>query len=135
MSVNKWIGIGNVVRDVELKQMNNGLAVVNIALACNEKYKDKSGVEKESTEFVNVVFFDKLAEIVAKYVKKGSPVYVEGKIKTDKYTDKSGVEKYSTKIVAQQMQLLSAQREVNEEVNEEVKKFDKLADIPDDLPF
>ena len=129
MSVNKWIGIGNVVRDVELKQMNNGLAVVNIALACNEKYKDKSGVEKESTEFVNVVFFDKLAEIVAKYVKKGSPVYVEGKIKTDKYTDKAGVEKYSTKIVAQQMQLLSAQREVNEEV----KKFDKLVD--DNIPF
>jgi single-strand DNA-binding protein len=131
MSVNKWIGIGNVVRDVELKKMNNGVSVVNIALACNEKYKDKSGVDQESTEFVNVVLFDKLADIVAKYVKKGSPLYVEGKIKTDKYVDKAGVEKYSTKIVAQQMQLLSAQREVNEEV----KKFDKLADIPDDLPF
>ena len=131
MSVNKWIGIGNVVRDVELKKMNNGVSVVNIALACNEKYKDKSGATQESTEFVNVVLFDKLADIVAKYVKKGSPLYVEGKIKTDKYVDKAGVEKYSTKIVAQQMQLLSAQREVNDEV----AKFDKLADIPDDLPF
>ena len=131
MSVNKWIGIGNVVRDVELKSMNNGVALVNISLACNAKYKNKSGVMQESTEFVNVVFFDKLAEIIAKYVKKGDPIYVEGRLKTDKYIDKAGVEKYSTKIVAQQMHLLSAKREVNDEV----AKFDKLADIPDDLPF
>ena len=86
---------------------------------------------QDYVEYVNVVFFDKLAEIVAQYVKKGNPIFVEGKLKTDKYTDKAGVEKYSTKIVAQNMQLLTAQREVNEEV----KKFDKLADIPDDLPF
>ena len=130
MSVNKWIGIGTVVRDVELKQIN-GMTLVNIAIACNSKYKNSQGVMQDSVEYVNVVFFDKLAEIVAKYVKKGDPIYVEGRLKTDKYTDKAGVEKYSTKIVAQNMQLLTAKREVNEEV----KKFDKLADIPDDLPF
>jgi single-strand DNA-binding protein len=83
---------------------------------------------QDSVEYVNVVFFDKLAEIVAEYVKKGNPIFVEGKLKTDKYVDKAGVEKYSTKIVAQNMQLLTAQREKNDEV----AKFDKLADIPDD---
>jgi single-strand DNA-binding protein len=132
MSVNKWIGIGTVVRDVELKKMNNGKSLVNIAIACNSKYKNSQGEMQDSVEYVNVVFFDKLAEIVAQYVKKGNPIFVEGKLKTDKYVDKAGVEKYSTKIVAQNMQLLTAQREKNDEV----AKFDKLADIPDDnIPF
>lgn len=112
MSVNKFIGIGNLGRDPEMRFMPNGNAVCNFSIAISEKYKDKtSGDWKEITEWVNIVMFGKLAEIAGEYLKKGSKVYVEGKLKTEKYTDKNGVEKFSTKVVAEKMDMLNSRTE------------------------
>ena len=105
-SVNKVIIVGNLTKDPESRSFPDGSPVANISVACNEKYKDKQGEMKEVVEYINIVFFGKLADIVADYLRKGSSVYVEGKLKTEKYTDKQGIEKYSTKVVASSMQML-----------------------------
>ena len=106
-SVNKWIGIGNLCKDPETKYMPSGGAVTNITVACNDSYKDKNTGEKvDKTEFVRVIFFNKLAEIAAQYLKKGSQVYVEGSLRTRKWQNKEGVDQYTTEIVASEMQML-----------------------------
>ena len=106
-SVNKVILIGNLGRDPEVRYTPNGSAVCNISLATTRNWKDKNSGEKmEETEWHRVVFFDRLAEIAGEYLKKGRPVYVEGRLKTRKWTDKDGVEKYTTEVMADQMQLL-----------------------------
>lgn len=106
-SVNKVILVGNLGADPETRYMPNGDAVANIRLATTESWKDKaSGEKKEITEWHRVVFYRKLAEIVGQYLKKGSAVYVEGKIETRKWTDKEGQERYTTQIVANEMQML-----------------------------
>lgn len=104
--VNKAIIIGNVGRDPEVRYTQGGDPVANFSVATTEKWKDHDGEPQERTEWHNVVFFGRLAEVVGEYVKKGKQVYVEGKLQTDKYTDKEGVEKYSTKIVGLNLQLL-----------------------------
>jgi single-strand DNA-binding protein len=99
-SVNKVIIVGNVGRDPETRYMPSGDAVTNISVATSDRYKDKqSGEMKETTEWHRVAFFGKLAEIAGQYLKKGSQVYVEGRLRTRKWTDASGQEKYSTEIV------------------------------------
>ena len=104
--VNKVIIVGNCGKDPETRYLPSGVAVTNISIATSESWKDKqTGEKKEATEWHNIVFFGKVAEIAAEYLKKGSKVYVEGKLKTDKY-DKEGVTHYSTKIIANQMQML-----------------------------
>ena len=106
-SVNKVIIVGNVGRDPETRYMPSGDAVTNISVATSDRYKDKqSGEMKETTEWHRVAFFGKLAEIAGQYLKKGSQVYVEGRLRTRKWTDASGQEKYSTEIVAESMQML-----------------------------
>jgi single-strand DNA-binding protein len=106
-SINKVILIGNLGRDPEVRYTPNGAAICNIALATSRNWKDKNSGEKvEETEWHRVVFFDRLAEIAAEYLKKGRSVYVEGRLKTRKWQDKDGVEKYTTEIVADNMQLL-----------------------------
>lgn len=106
-SVNKWIGIGNLGRDPEVRYLPSGEAVANISVACTEKWKDKNtGEQKEQTEWVKVSFFGKLAEIAGQYLKKGGQVYIEGALRTRKYTDKDGVEKYATEIRADTMKML-----------------------------
>lgn len=105
-SVNKWIGIGNLGRDPEMKYLPSGEAVANLAVACTEKYKDKTGQMVEHTEWVRVSFFGRLGEVCGEYLKKGSQVYIEGSLKTRKYTDKDGVEKYATEIRGDRMQML-----------------------------
>ena len=106
-SVNKDIIVGNVGRDPETRFMPSGDAVTNISVATSDRYKDKqSGEMKETTEWHRVAFFGKLAEIAGQYLKKGSQVYVEGRLRTRKWTDASGQEKYSTEIVAETMQML-----------------------------
>jgi single-strand DNA-binding protein len=106
-SVNKVILVGNLGADPETRYLPSGDAVSNIRLATTDRYKDKaSGEMKEATEWHRVAFFGRLAEIVNEYLKKGSSVYIEGKIRTRKYTDPAGVEKYSTEIVADSMQML-----------------------------
>jgi single-strand DNA-binding protein len=110
-SVNKWIGIGNLGRDPEVRYLPNGDAVANIAVACTDKWKDKqTGEQKEHTEWVRVSFFGKLAEIAGQYLVKGSSIYIEGSLHTRKYTDKDGVEKYSTEIKGQSMQMLGSRQ-------------------------
>jgi single-strand DNA-binding protein len=106
-SVNKVILVGNLGADPETRYLPSGDAVSNIRLATTDRYKDKaSGEMKEATEWHRVTFFGRLAEIVNEYLKKGSSVYIEGRIRTRKYTDQAGVEKYATEIVAEQMQML-----------------------------
>ena len=106
-SVNKVIIVGNLGRDPETRYMPNGEAVTNIAVATTESWKDKnSGEKKEQTEWHRITFYRKLAEIAGQYLKKGSSVYVEGRLQTRKWTDKDGVEKYTTEIIADSMQML-----------------------------
>ena len=106
-SVNKVIIVGNLGRDPETRYMPNGDAVTNVAVATTESWKDKtSGEKKELTEWHRITFYRKLAEIAGQYLKKGSQVYVEGRLQTRKWTDKDGVEKYTTEIIADSMQML-----------------------------
>jgi single-strand DNA-binding protein len=106
-SVNKVILIGNLGRDPEVRYTASGAAICNVTIATSRQWKDKtSGERQEETEWHRVVFYDRLAEIAGEYLKKGRPVYVEGRLKTRKWTDKDGVEKYTTEIVAAEMQLL-----------------------------
>lgn len=106
-SVNKVQIIGNCGRDPEVRFMPNGKAVCNISIATSSKYKGQSGEMVEDTQWHRVVFYDKLAEIVGEYVKKGKPLYVEGRLKYGTYIDKtSGQEKNTSDIVATEMQLL-----------------------------
>src|SRR5579872_2810951 len=105
--VNKVILIGNMGGDPEVRYMPAGGAVANITIATSESWKDKqSGEAQERTEWHRVVFFNRLAEIVSEYLRKGSKVYVEGSLRTRKWTDKNGVERYTTEIVANEMQML-----------------------------
>ncbi|NNM70316.1 MAG: single-stranded DNA-binding protein [Gallionella sp.] len=106
MSVNKVILIGRLGKDPETRYMTNGEAVTNVGLATSETWKDKSGEKQEKTEWHNLVFYRRLAEIAGEYLKKGSMIYVEGKLQTRKYTDKAGVEKYSTEIIVNEMTML-----------------------------
>lgn len=106
-SVNKVIIVGNLGRDPEIRYMPSGDAIANIAVATSYRSKDRNtGEQKELTEWHRISFFGRLAEIVGQYLKKGSSVYVEGRLQTRKYTDKDGVEKYATDIIAENMQML-----------------------------
>jgi single-strand DNA-binding protein len=107
-SVNKVILIGNLGADPETRFLPSGDAVANIRIATTENWKDKSGEKQEHTEWHRVSFFGKLAEIAGEYLKKGSPVYIEGRIRTRKWQDKEGQDRYSTEIVADRMQLLGS---------------------------
>ena len=101
--------IGRLGKDPELRYMPNGGAVASLSIACSESWKDKStGEKKERTEWVNLTAFGKLAEIIEKYVKKGSQIYVSGKMKTDKWKDKSDNTRYTTKVIIDKMQMLGS---------------------------
>lgn len=105
--VNKVILIGNLGADPEMRYMPSGGAVANVTIATAESWKDKqSGEQQDRTEWHRVVFFNRLAEIVGEYLKKGSQVYIEGSLRTRKWQDKSGQDKYTTEIVAAEMQML-----------------------------
>lgn len=107
--VNKVILIGNVGRDPEVRYMPNGNAVANLTLATSESWKDKnSGETQERTEWHRVVFFRRLGEIVGEYVKKGSKIYVEGRLQTRKWQGQDGQDRYTTEIIADQMQMLDS---------------------------
>lgn len=117
-SVNKVILVGNLGKDPETRYLPDGGAVTNISLATTESWKDKaSGEKKEKTEWHRVGFFGKLAEIAGEYLKKGSQVYVEGRIQTREY-EKEGVKRYSTEIIADRMQMLGGKPESKPERKE-----------------
>ncbi|MFA6921560.1 MAG: single-stranded DNA-binding protein [Gallionella sp.] len=106
MSVNKVILIGRLGKDPETRYMPNGEAVTNATLATSENWKDKSGVKQEKTEWHNLVFYRRLAEVAGEYLKKGSMIYVEGKLQTRKWQDKEGKDRYTTDIIVNEMTML-----------------------------
>ncbi len=147
-SINKVILIGNLGRDPETRFLPSGSAVANISVATTDTWKDKtSGEKKEATEWHRVVFFGRLAEIVGEYLKKGSQVYVEGRLQTRKY-QKDGQDHYSTEIIADTMKMLGSRsgmggseaREMREppaagESRPAKKPVGQFQDMDDDIPF
>ena len=109
-SVNKVILVGNLGRDPETRYMPDGGAITNISIATTSTWKDKSGEKQEATEWHRIAFFGKLAEIAGEYLKKGSQVYVEGKLRTRKWQDKDGQDKYTTEVIADVMQMLGGRQ-------------------------
>jgi single-strand DNA-binding protein len=109
-SVNKVILIGNLGRDPETRYMPDGGAITNISVATTDVWKDKNGEKQEKTEWHRVAFFGKLAEIAGEYLKKGSQVYVEGRLQTRKWQDKDGADKYTTEVIADRMQMLGSRQ-------------------------
>ena len=134
-SVNKVIIVGNLGRDPEVRYTADKKAIANIAVATSERYTDKtSGEKKEITEWHRIVFFNRLAEIASEYLKKGSSVYVEGRLQTRKWTDQSGTERYTTEIVADQMQMIGGKSDASPAAKP--KAAPKPADdMEDDIPF
>ncbi len=111
-SVNKVILVGNLGRDPEVRFMPNGEAVCNFSIATTENWKDKSGVKQEKTEWHNIVMYRKLAEIAGEYLKKGRPVYIEGRLQTRKW-EKDGVTRYTTEIIGDNMQMLGSKSDAS----------------------
>lgn len=134
--INKCIIVGTCGKDPETKFMPSGKAVTNISVATSEQWKDKqTGQKQEATEWHNVVFFDRLAEIAGEYLKKGAQVYIEGKIKTEKY-EKDGVARYSTKIIAKELQMLGGKLELSQGAPmSQVKPAQQQTTNPNDYPF
>ncbi|MFP4610174.1 MAG: single-stranded DNA-binding protein [Thiohalophilus sp.] len=107
--INKVILVGNLGRDPEVRYSANGAAIANVSIATSESWKDKNtGEQVEKTEWHRVVMFRRLAEIAGEYLKKGSKVYIEGKLQTRKWQDKEGQDRYTTEIVANEMQMLDS---------------------------
>jgi len=143
-SLNRLSIIGNITKDPEIRQIPNGDSVGSFSVAVNESYKDKDGNKKESTEFVNVVVWRALAEIAGKYLKKGSQVYIEGKIQTRAWDDKEGNKRYTTELVARDFQMLgskggsaSSDSAPQSEQQPQMEFGSGQADAPEDdgLPF
>ena len=153
-SVNKVILVGNLGRDPETKYMPDGAAITNVSIATSYQRTDKaSGQKTEETEWHRVVFFSRLAEIAGEYLKKGSQVYVEGRLRTRKWQDKEGQDRYTTEIVAERMQMLGSRsgmgdagaRDKGDEDKAPVtagegksaakKPAGKFDDMDDDIPF
>ncbi|MFA5850325.1 MAG: single-stranded DNA-binding protein [Bacteroidales bacterium] len=139
MSLNKVMLIGNVGKDPEIRHLENDSVVASIALATTERYKDKNGEWQEQTEWHNIVCWRALAERVEKYVKKGTQLYVEGRIKTNNWVDKEGQKRYSVEILADSVQLLG-KRQDSQQTPQTIQQIVAPAesygeDLPDDLPF
>ncbi len=130
--VNKVILIGNLGRDPELRYLPSGQAVAKFPLTTGMKWKDKDGQLQERTDWHNIVAFGRQGEVCNEYLKKGSPIYVEGRIQTRSWEDKDGNKKYMTEIIAQSVNMLGRKGEPEEEVPEEVAET-KTED--EDLPF
>ncbi len=132
--VNKVILVGNLGKDPEVRHLEGGAAVANFTLATTEVYKDKTGARQEQTEWHNIVVWRGLAEIAEKYLKKGTTIYVEGKLRTRSWDDKEGHKRYTTEIVGDTFTILSKK----ENTNSSGTANDSLSSDPkteDDLPF
>jgi single-strand DNA-binding protein len=107
--INKVILVGNLGQDPETRYMPSGKAVTNLRLATSDSWKDKqTGEQREQTEWHSIVMYDRLAEIAAEYLRKGSQIYVEGRLKTRKWQDKEGKDRYTTEVIASEMQMLGS---------------------------
>lgn len=109
--LNKWQGIGRLGNDPEIRYTADGKAVASLTIACGDDYKDKQGNKVEHTEWVRISAFGRLAEIIGEYLKKGSQVYIEGKLRTNKWQDKDGQDRYTTEILANELQMLGGKSE------------------------
>lgn len=130
--LNKVILIGRLGRDPETRFMPNGDAVCNFSVATSEKYTDKNGQRQEVSEWHSVTMYRKLAEIAGQYLKQGSQVYIEGKIKSRKYTDKNGVERTAYDIIANELKMLGSNTQTPAQKPQQAQEQD---DISDDVPF
>ena len=140
MSVNKAILIGHLGKDPEMRYMPNGDAVANFSLATTETWKDKSGEKQERTEWHNIVIYKRLAEIAGEYLRKGSQIYVEGRITTEKWEDKEGKDRYTTKIVVNEMKMLSGKKDGEKSAEKPAEKQaakpkQSFDNFDDDIPF
>lgn len=146
--INKVILVGNLGKDPEVRYMPSGGAVANVTIATSDQWKDKqTGEQRERTEWHNVVFYQRLAEIVGEYLKKGSQVYVEGSLRTRKWQDKNGNDRYTTEVIANEMQMLGSRSGGSASFNqsEPPQKSEPAAasaagggfsdDFDDDIPF
>ena len=155
-SVNKVILMGNLGRDPEVRFMPNGDAVCNFSIATTDSWKDKSGERQEKTEWHNIVMYRRLAEIAGEYLKKGRPVYLEGRLQTRKWQTKEGQDRYTTEVIADSMQMLggrdgapahesqpSSQPEARDEFDQTPSRNNQSAssnsssfdEFEDDIPF
>ena len=132
--VNKVILVGNLGKDPEVKYLDSGVAVANFSLATTESYKNKEGERVNQTEWHNIVLWRGLAEVAEKWLKKGSSVYIEGKIKTRKWEDKDGNTRYNTEILADNMTMLGS-KSTSESAAPTTSGQQPAADTADDLPF
>jgi single-strand DNA-binding protein len=132
MSINKVILVGRLGKDPDVRKMTNGETVTNVTLATTESWKDKSGSKQEKTEWHNLVFYRRLAEIAGEYLKKGSQIYVEGKIQTRKWQDKDGKDRYNTEIIVNEMTMLGGKVLGHPAQNryQSIKKKEEDFDIP-----
>lgn len=143
--INKVILVGNLGADPETRYMPSGSAVTNIRVATTESWKDKdTGDQQERTEWHSVAFFGRLAEIVAEYLRKGSQVYIEGKLRTRKWQDREGNDRWSTEVVANEMQMLGGRPGSNAPAQAPAPAAAQVGadapqpspgDLDDDIPF
>lgn len=137
--INKVILVGNLGQDPEIKYMPSGGAVANVSIATADQWKDKeSGEMKDRTEWHRVVFFNRLAEIVGEYLRKGSQVYIEGRLQTRKWQDKNGQDRYTTEIVASDMQMLGGKGDSGNQGGQQRAPQQQQApadDFGDSVPF
>jgi single-strand DNA-binding protein len=151
-SVNKVILMGNLGKDPEVRFMPNGDAVCNFSIATTDNWKDKNGEKQERTEWHNIVMYRKLAEIAGEYLKKGRPVFIEGRLQTRKWQTKEGQDRYTTEIIAESMQMLGGRdsggsqsaSQVSDEFNQAPQRTGGTSqaaaatnfdDFEDDIPF
>ncbi|MCT4615401.1 MAG: single-stranded DNA-binding protein [Marinifilaceae bacterium] len=142
MSINKVILVGHVGKDPEVKYLDNGVAVCNFSLATSETYTNKNNEKVTQTEWHNIVIWRKLAEIAEKYVKKGSQLYIEGKLRTRSWENQEGIKKYTTEVLADNFQMLGKRQDSmsTQTVSEpatvsQTNQTENIPNIEDDLPF
>ena len=147
MSLNKAILIGRMGRDPEVRHMPNGDAVCNFSIATSETWKDQHGQKQERTEWHNITLYRRMAEVAGQYLKKGSLVYIEGRIQSRKYTDKDGIERTAYEIIGNEMKMLGGKAEGSSESANTAKPpapprrqtpaapAQPVDDIDDDVPF
>jgi len=141
-SVNKAIVLGNVGQDPEIRYTANGDAVCSFSIATTDRWKDKDGQQQNRTEWHNIVMYRKLAEIAGEYVRKGSSIYIEGRIQTRKWQTKDGQDRYTTEIIADTMQMLGnrqngerSQSQDRKPHGAETQGGDVFDDFGEDVPF
>lgn len=134
-SLNKAMLIGHLGRDPEIRYLPSGDAVASLNISTTETWKDKSGQKQEKTEWHRVSMFGRLAEIAGQYLKKGSQVYIEGRLETRKYTDKDGAEKYATEIKVNELKMLAGGRREGDNIEPPKEKPASSSDLEYGPPF